>query len=126
MVFVSQCESNGSNPSQSGHSYQPVATAKGRIVVSRIGKVPLYVELQRKLGIQLPIFVAITLLSAKDVTIYPTANSASWGWFSISPIKEEVLAPEAILEDAGPDFPQAVRPALDTVWQPPTNHAITR
>jgi hypothetical protein len=79
----------------------------------------LYIEFQNRLGFGPPLFVAISLLSAKGFTIFPTepANPESCGQQSSRIDQDALLAPEVQVEGIGLEIERLLRPALDTLWQ---------
>jgi hypothetical protein len=77
-----------------------------------------YLGLQHLLGYGTPLFVAISLVSAKGFTILPNEPNFHDHWGHVRRIDHEVLlAQEVLVEEEQADLGRLLRPALDTIWQ---------
>ena len=81
-----------------------------------IQAVPRYLKLLRKLGVEPPLFVVLSLVGVKGLLII---TSDEMQWRSVSrPIDRDVLLlPETLMEESGSLIGELLRPALDTIWQ---------
>ena len=78
--------------------------------------VPRYLELQKEIGIEPPTFIALSIVGTKGhrVTFF-TPQSALPGFEEID--SDVLQAPEVLIRESGFDPIEALRPALDTIWQ---------
>lgn len=85
----------------------------GLLVRELVEKVPTYLEVQRNLGVDLPIVVLVTLLGVKG---YLLAAGRTWEDYGNPVDRNVVSAPEIIIEDWSTPVTTALRPALDALW----------
>ena len=82
---------------------------------------PSYMRFQKQLGLGPPLFITISMLSAKGFTIIPVDGGSRFGMAGLvdpSLIDRDVLlAPEVLVEEDGDDLEKLLRPAFDTFWQ---------
>ena len=91
---------------QPGNEKQIPTIAFEQIVIASVKR---YLDIQHRMEIPLPIFVAITLFRIKGFTI---------PYFQSSAIDRNVLMlPEALVEDYDAAVDSVLRPAFDTLWQ---------
>jgi hypothetical protein len=77
-----------------------------------------YMKFQKEIGAELPLFLAISILTAKGFTFYPREPTGFDSWMHINPIQQDLLAvPEVMIEDENADIGTLIRPALDALWQ---------
>lgn len=84
-----------------------------------LGAASRYIKnIQCRLGVVPPTFVAISVVFVKGFGIWPIHSYHPFAFASVRPIDEDVLlAPEALVEEEGTDIRKLLRPALDTIWQ---------
>ena len=130
--------SSGGTESQKNHSYLQLfrngalEAVDGRISTNRSvfgidceqqllkRRGPSYMQFQKQLGLGPPLFIAITMLSARGFVVMPFVPSDFHNLLGmpIAPVDQDaLLAPEVLVEDEGADVARLVRPALDTIWQ---------
>jgi hypothetical protein len=127
--------SSGGNESQKPFSYLQLfrngafeavyaRTAMNRLIygidweqqVIRMG--PSYMQFQKQIGLRPPLFIAISILSARSFIVVPSEPNGPHGLMNLRPIEEDaLLAPEVLLEDQEADVQRLLRPAFDTFWQ---------
>jgi len=77
-----------------------------------------YVNFQKEIGADMPLFLAISILTAKGFSFYPREPSGFDSWVHISPIQQDLLpVPEVMIEDDNTDIGMLMRPAIDALWQ---------
>jgi hypothetical protein len=77
-----------------------------------------FIQLQKGLGAGPPLFLGITVLSAKGLTVYPRTSLRHDYFPFIKPIEQDALVvPELMIEEEEPDFDRVLHPALDVIWQ---------
>ena len=81
-----------------------------------IQAVPRYLKLQRKLGVEPPLFVVVSLIGVKGLLIM-TRDQMKWQFVSKQIDRDVLLLPEVSIEESGSNTSELVRPALDTIWQ---------
>lgn len=75
------------------------------------------IELEKRLGLEPPIIVTLSLLGVKGCKIY-LKNSFFYDLEDYHPIdKNNLILPELIINDHDPDLAKILRPAFDTIWQ---------
>lgn len=77
---------------------------------------PKHLKLQQKLGIESPLFVAISLVGAKNLVIL-TNDQIHCQLFSRPIDRDVLLTAEVSLEEAVSNLDYLLRPAFDTIWQ---------
>jgi len=83
-----------------------------------IEAIPRYIDVQKQLGVGPPLFVAITIVSAKGFGLEAVAYGARILSFQRSAMDEDaLLAPEMLVEESGVNIGRLLRPSLDTIWQ---------
>jgi hypothetical protein len=88
----------------------------GAVLDELVGATRRYTELQTRLGVGFPMFVAVSAVSVKGAWISPSIRV-------VRPtvggqIDQDVLpAPEVLVEEKGANIRNVLRPALDTIWQ---------
>jgi len=81
-----------------------------------IQAVPRYLKLLRKLGVEPPLFVVLSLVGVKGCVIITSDEMQSR--IVSRPIDRDVLLlPEALIEESGSIISDLLRSALDTIWQ---------
>jgi Putative DNA-binding domain len=76
--------------------------------------IPRFMGAQRRVGVELPIAVLVTLVGVKG---HRLAGNLYWGSHGGHPIDRDVIqAADVIVEDWEKPLDPAIRPALDTIW----------
>jgi len=89
----------------------PITAIERRLMES----VPRYIEVYKKLNIEPPVFVFLTLIDVKDYIIPPETDK--WWIDEVFPIDRDiVLIPEIIIEDYEFNTPQILKPIIDSIW----------
>jgi hypothetical protein len=84
---------------------------------------PSYMQFQKQLGLGPPLFIAITMLSARGFIIMPCGPNDPIEFHNllgmpIAPVDQDaLLTPEVLVEEEAADVAKLIRPALDTIWQ---------
>ena len=77
---------------------------------------PRYLKLLRKLGVEPPLFVVLSLVGVTGLVII-TSDEMQWRSFSRPIDRDVLLLPETLMEESGSNIVELFRPALDTIWQ---------
>src|SRR5439155_10803820 len=72
-----------------------------------------YLDLYRAVGVDAPVFLTTTLLGVRGYTM-GVPGFPDWRQRRID--RQELLVPEAVIEDLHTDADRILRPALDAVW----------
>lgn len=81
-----------------------------------LGALPRYFEILRHLGVEPPVFVMLTLLGVRGLTIV-AKGGVSWGLRGGRAIdRDALLIPEVMVENFGVKPADAVKPAFDMMW----------
>jgi hypothetical protein len=75
--------------------------------------IPKYFEVQRKIGVDLPIVILLTLVGVKG---YQLADHRAWQYRSMPIDRDLIAVPEAIIDDWSSDVSLVLRPILDGLW----------
>jgi hypothetical protein len=78
--------------------------------------IPRYLKLLKKLGVEPPLFVGISLVGVKGLQII-TDNWRRTGMFGKPIDRDALLLPEILIEESGSNVGESLRPAMDTIWQ---------
>jgi hypothetical protein len=73
-----------------------------------------YLELQKRLGVEPPAVVMLSLLGVKGYTMYVSAERRFGGGHPID--RDALLLPEALVEDLDTDAATVLRPVFDSLW----------
>jgi len=80
-----------------------------------IGDLPAYFQMLRKLGVDPPFYVALSLSSVRNCSL---ATSDSWAYRVRRPLRRDTLIfPEITVEQSEPDVVGTFKPLFDLVWQ---------
>ncbi len=79
-----------------------------------IEKVPVYIGVYKKLGIDAPIFLFLTFVNVKDYK-FPK-NRPYWSKDAYPIDREIILIPEIIIEDFDFEPTKLLRPVFDSIW----------
>lgn len=75
--------------------------------------VPKYLEVQRRMGVDPPIVLLLTLLGVKG---YRLAVGRDWSYRGSMIDRDVIPAPESIMDDWPDNVASLLRPALDGIW----------
>ena len=82
---------------------------------SLLGKLPGYLSFQKKLGVDLPIFVMLTLQGVAGFKIVPDGISHRMN--APLPIdRPDLLVPEIMIQDFDCKLEEVLKPAFDAIW----------
>jgi hypothetical protein len=81
-----------------------------------IEAVPRYLKLLRNLGIEPPLFVAVSLVGVIGLLII-TSDEMQWRFVSRPIDRDVLLLPEALIEESESNISELLRPTLDAIWQ---------
>lgn len=76
-----------------------------------------YITLQRELGAQLPLIMALTLLGAKEYVLIYRPKERGEVFAPNKFDRNEILLPECLLEDWNTPLAEVLRPAFDALYQ---------
>jgi hypothetical protein len=80
-----------------------------------IGKVAVYLNIQKNLGVPLPVFLMLSLVGVKGYTLsFSQERFIDPEYWPIE--KSDLIIPELMIEDYECDVSQIVRPAFDAIW----------
>jgi hypothetical protein len=99
---------------------QPPVISSGGYEKELLNALPRFLSIQKKLGVEPPVFVMVSLLGVYDYLVKPAGTTdfdPLWWMDQAKPIdRDTLLLPEIVINTFEPNPAEAMRPIFDAIW----------
>ena len=107
---------NSWNISQFGSKVNPKSFSGERYERKLLGTVKRYIDLQKFLGIDPPVFIMVSFLGVKGYRIAHSSDKQLFSPFTDEIDRMNLIIPESVVDTSDGDLAEAMKPIFDTVW----------